>query len=82
MARKVTLIERVACAIAEARGEPEDWLVHLPEARAAVAAMREPTQNMLDAAGEGLMDLSYINEDWQVMVDAALEEETSQQKHT
>ncbi|MGI9484075.1 MAG: hypothetical protein ACR2OR_17130, partial [Hyphomicrobiales bacterium] len=54
--------------------KPDNWKRFRKEARAAIAAMRVPTQQMLEAAGEGLVDLSDINRDWRVMVDAALAE--------
>lgn len=75
MADRETLVERVARALAGARGEPENWSRYRKEARAAIAAMRTPTQEMLEAAGEGLIDYSDINHDWRVMVDAALAEQ-------
>ena len=74
MGNKVSLVERVARALVRTRGSSDDWREYCDEARAAIAAMRVPSQNMLEAAGEGLVDFSDINHDWRVMVDAALSE--------
>jgi len=62
----MTMIKRVAGAIiasANRRDSDEDM------ARAAIAAMREPTPQMLKASG-GWLDTPEI---WQAMIDAALE---------
>jgi hypothetical protein len=72
------MVRKVALAIEEARGTPRDepspvaWKM----ARAAIAAMREPTEAMENAAGLYLHDcdapLAY--DVWQQMIDAALNE--------
>ena len=77
MADKASLVERVARALAAARGKTDDWREFRDEARAAIAAMRVPSQRMLEAAGAGLVDYSDIRHDWRVMVDAALAEATN-----
>lgn len=89
-----TMIERVARAIATAeRLDPDGavmvgmktmraWESRLPHAHAAISAMREPTQEMREAATDiaidtgrgGLTALNWEEAEsvWQAMVDAAL----------
>lgn len=81
-----TMIERVAKAIAQADerngGPPYDYTIGLGKhakealfdrARAAIAAMREPTMNMIDAADYdgGVLPPQRA---WPAMIDAALSE--------
>ena len=66
-----SMIEKIAFAIAENRAD-QDWLSYIPTARAALAALREPTVEMLEAATVGLPDYGYLPEEWQKMIDAAL----------
>ncbi len=61
------MIERVARAIAEAQGHG-DWQSQVATARAAVAALREPTVEMLEAALPRLPDWGYFPEEWQNMI--------------
>lgn len=84
------MIERVAKAIclAESRnpmerrtvgdGELEmvlwEWELRTPAARAAIQAMREPTENMSSAAFHALMDSDDDNDIYRAMIDSALEE--------
>lgn len=68
-----TMIERVARAIAALHGS-DDWRAFLGDARAAAAAMREPTAAMLDAAVPEMPDWGYLPEDWQAMIDYVLRE--------
>jgi len=75
----MTMIERVAKAIEDVRcesfGEPIPAIIN-KMARAAIEAMREPTQQMLDASyglagserGDGRAEASV----WSAMIDAAL----------
>jgi hypothetical protein len=68
-----TMVERVAQAL---RQEMEtvafnEWVASFALARAAIAAMREPTEEMLDA---WIRAPGAIKGGWQAMVDAALEE--------
>lgn len=69
------MIERVARALFIEYGhEPEEWCeahrVHyIAVARAAIAAMREPTEAMVDASGMGSQLTSGM---WSAMIDAAL----------
>jgi hypothetical protein len=62
------MIERVARAIAESSGR-HDWPAFTDSARAAVAAMREPTTDMLEAATPGLLDFGYLPDEWKAMID-------------
>lgn len=64
------MIERVARALAANLGG-DDWRRFVDAARAAVAAMREPTPDMLDAATPGLPDWGYLEDDWRAMIDHA-----------
>lgn len=73
------MVERVARAIHRKRhGDARGWRSVVPEARAAIQAMREPTNPMIDAAkdsGAALMvGLTYV---WRDMIDAALAEPTA-----
>jgi len=73
----MTMIERVARALAEVDNEiaakDDDvgimWHEWVPFARAAIAAMREPTETM-----RKLCWFHGSLEHWQAMIDAALEE--------
>lgn len=79
-----TMIERVARAIYAAMAAPsEPYWGCLDEgtkhgaksiARAAIAAMREPTETMV-AAGLRLDPDGYVKGNWYFMIDAALKEE-------
>lgn len=74
----MTLIEKVATALADLPGDPSS----LDMARAAIKAMREPTKQMLGAemnlGGYGFYVDECISsnptEIWQAMIDAALRE--------
>ena len=92
------MIERVARAIYRqqivhaydprevARGVDQDWRLCEAEARAAVGAMREPTETMLNAASDAGIapdpmnsSVTYANgreatEIWHNMIEAALRE--------
>ena len=63
-----SMIERVARALAASLGGG-DWRSFEPAARAAVAALREPTTGMLDAALADLPDCGYLQDDWRAMID-------------
>jgi hypothetical protein len=67
-----TMVKRVAQALQQETGTaPLDETAAFALARAAIAAMREPTQEMLDA---WLRAPGAIREGWQAMVDCALRE--------
>lgn len=79
----MTMIERVARALAASDGakfhvNPD---VYLTLARAAIEAMREPTEHMLDYGAchedqdHDIFDEGHISREvWQAMIDAALAE--------
>jgi len=75
------MIERVARAICRAEYGPGDagWANQIPAARAAIEAMREPTEGMLDkgavAEGDGNLAQQALNI-WAAMIDAALSPST------
>lgn len=72
-----SMVERVAKAIALANRAPDsdDWPVYVADARAAIEAMREPTDAMVDA-GEGTM-CPHAGCIFSDMIDAALNEQVS-----
>ncbi len=78
----MTMIERVARAMMiHAEGNLGGWSrfhhVYKKEARAAIEAMREPTQEMCDAAGDSYelgQSTSACRTIWVVMIDEALED--------
>lgn len=75
-----TMVERVARAIGKTYSRQaqtfDGWL---PHARAAIAAMREPTEGMIKAARDprtanGSPVSKGVHDTWQAMIDAALAE--------
>jgi hypothetical protein len=77
MLSRGSLVEKVARALAETHGKSAVWHDFQGEACAAIAAMRVPSQAMLEAAGAGVIDYSHIDQEWQLMVDTALSENES-----
>lgn len=72
MAGMAGMVERVARAIANSDGmHPEAWRPFEVNARAAIEAMREPTEGMIDA---GFGYTGYPEEAYKEMIDAALKE--------
>lgn len=79
-----SMIERVARAIclADRYNPDESWPVYEKQARAAIAAMREPTTSMSEAGcplpdnsgAPYCYDQSVIDGAWRAMIDAALKE--------
>jgi hypothetical protein len=71
-----TMIERVAVAIEEAYGDSDYVELHRAEAiklaRAAIEAMREPTQAMVDACDINIPTEGMITGVWNDMIEAAL----------
>lgn len=67
------MIERVARVLAASLGG-SDWRAYVDAARGAVAAMREPTPDMLDAALADMPDYGYLPEDWRAMIDHVVAE--------
>lgn len=77
-----TMIERVAAALAAADGAVFADMAYEPMARAAIEAMREPTEYMLDFGAcyedqdHDIFDEGHISlEVYRAMIDAALAEE-------
>lgn len=84
-----SMIERVARAICTAHGEFPDtetpynphvshlWQHYIPSARAAIEAMRTPTEAMEEAAhyGEAPGEPNHFSEEWEQAIDAALQEQ-------
>lgn len=72
----MNMIEKVARAIAKANDDNMHWKGFIPEAKAAIEAMREPTEEMTNR--EGYHDNCYTCgghlEGYQCMIDAALKE--------
>lgn len=79
-----TMIERVARAMVAADSGPEGSVLfdmhwaefgdgYLKTARAAIAAMRDPTEGMLDGINPNWIDGGAV-QSYQAMIDAALEE--------
>jgi hypothetical protein len=68
------MVEQVAKGMARQRGVPwlEHWRDLIPDARAAIEAMREPTEAM-DAAMQEAADYApYSDRVWRAGIDAAL----------
>jgi hypothetical protein len=70
------MIVKVAKSIADTIGN-SDWRAHIPTARAAVKAMREPTSEMLQAAMPDLPDWGYLPDEWQTMIDYVASEQAN-----
>lgn len=74
-----SMIERVARAIAKGEyGENVDdvWHTCIDDARAAIEAMREPTEAMLDAGYGAEPTGAALVAPWEAMIDAALAEQS------
>jgi hypothetical protein len=71
------MMVRMARAIALSEGS-SDWEHFLPAARASLAAIRDPSDEMLEAASPGLPDWGDMPEGWRAMIDHVLGEETHQ----
>ncbi len=71
------MIVRVANAIAKSLGDTS-WENHINTARAAVSALRQPTDDMLDAALHDMPDWGYLPEDWEAMIDYVMHEPVDQ----
>jgi hypothetical protein len=77
------LIERVARAICKARGVDPDgvianrpaWKLYIPEARASILAMREPTMEMVEAGRIKYCTKEQTRRLWAAMIDEALREQ-------
>ena len=69
------MFERIARAIAASEGH-DDWKRCAVAAFAAIAALREPTAEMLEAATDGIPDFGYLPEEWRAMIDHVISETT------
>ena len=70
----VGMIERVARAMCAQNGNHESaWWEFESNARAAIAAMRDPTEQMATAGLHAVRNEEIIDDVWQAMIDAALE---------
>ena len=63
----MNMIEKVARAINDAEGFANGWQYYCKAAKAAIEAMREPTEGM-----ECAILVEGRNEVWEAMIDAAL----------
>lgn len=63
----MTMLEKVARAISMTLGEYE-WTACIAAARAAVLAMSEPTDDMLEAAVPNLPDYGDLPEEYRAMI--------------
>ena len=71
--KRLDMTRRLAARIAAEM--PEGTVAsYIPLARVVLSELREPSTGMLEAAFEGQLDYSDNVEDWQRMIDAALEE--------
>lgn len=71
----LSMIERVAKAISAAQTQtPDMWQAFLPEARAAIEAMREPTEEMVWSHEVPHYGPDEAREAWRAMIDAAMKE--------
>lgn len=81
----MTKLEEVARAICVARDRPpENWEWYEEAARAAIAALREPTEAMKDAGSDPHFDIHWcvhadgrpceVDDVWKAMIDALLAE--------
>lgn len=69
----MSMIERVALAIMDANWRRETDYNEL--AKAAIAAMREPTDEMVDRGQDARLDGGGYYAIWEAMIDAALVED-------
>lgn len=72
----LSMVERVARAICAAQTQtPDMWQAFLPEARAAVEAMKRPVTDAMIIAGTRAVDNGQnVSEIFDDMIDAALKE--------
>ena len=63
----MTMIEKVARAIALASGK-EDWTHCIEAARAAVLALSEPSNEMLEAAMRDFPDYGFLKDEYKEMM--------------
>jgi len=74
-------LERAARALCRLDGHPENatmegrplWQDYLPEVRAVIQAIRDPSHEMVQAVPSDTNAPIYPEDIWQAMIDAALE---------
>lgn len=73
----MNMIEKVARAIALSNRAPDsdDWPVYVNDAKAAIEAMREPTEVMVEDGQDARLDGGGYYDVWRAMIDAALRED-------
>jgi hypothetical protein len=64
------MIERVAKAMAKADADNAFWKMYVREARAAIEAMRDPTDGMKKLMAAS--DVNWLPDFWESMIDEAL----------
>lgn len=75
-----TMVERVARAMAEVNDHHQEFAIgdfrdaYMDQARAAIEAMREPTEAMVDSCGNGEC-AKWARGAWANYIDAALQEQ-------
>jgi hypothetical protein len=67
------MIVRMARAIALSQGS-SDWHKYVETARASLAAIRDPSVEMLEAATSGMPDWGELPAEWRAMIDHVLGE--------
>ncbi len=67
------MIVRMARAIATSQGT-SDWKPFVATARASLSAIREPSDEMLEAASDGMPDWGELPQEWRAMIDFVLGE--------
>jgi hypothetical protein len=67
------MIVRMARAIAVSQGST-DWQKFVDTARASLNAIREPSDEMLEAASNGLPDWGELPQEWRNMIDYVIGE--------
>lgn len=71
----MTPLERAARALAEMDTERDlGWRYYVPEARAVLMAIREPSTEMVADGEQSLRADGYAEFCWQAMIDAAVQE--------
>ncbi len=67
------MIVRMARAIAASQGTT-DWKPFIATARASLTAIREPSDEMLEAASGGMPDWGELPKEWRAMIDFVIGE--------
>ena len=68
------VLMRVARALAMSQGS-SDWLEFVEPAQAMLRALREPSNEMLEAAANGMPDWGDMPKGWRAMIDHVIGEE-------